>query len=64
MINDLLPHLANDQMEKKAGEAVTAEHLNLMVGSVPYVLENDEKGSRVKYNILKILHEKYGIRCV
>lgn len=61
VINDLLPHLANDQMEKKAGEAVTAEHLNLMVGSVPYVLENDEKGSRVKYNILKILHEKYGI---
>lgn len=58
-ITDLLPHLAQDQMEKKLKEGIAGEDLNLLIGSIPY---GDEKVTeRVKLNILKILNEKYGI---
>ena len=58
-ITDLLPHLAQDQMEKKLKEGIAGEDLNLRIGSIPY---GDEKVTeRVKLNILKILNEKYGI---
>ena len=58
-ITDLLPHLAQDQMEKKLKEGIAGEDLNLLIGSMPY---GDEKVSeKVKLNILRILNEKYGI---
>lgn len=58
-ITDLLPHLAQEQMEKKLKDAISGEDLNLLVGSIPI---GDEKCSeRVKLNILKILNDKYGI---
>ncbi len=58
-ITDLLPHLAQDQMEKKLKEGIAGEDLNLLIGSIPY---GDEKTTeKVKLNILKILNEKYGI---
>lgn len=58
-ITDLLPHLAQDQMDKKLREGISGEDLNLLIGSIPY---GDEKISkRVKLNILRILNEKYGI---
>lgn len=58
-ITDLLPHLAQDQMEKKLKEGIAGEDLNLLIGSIPY---GDEKVTeRVKLNILRILNEKYGI---
>jgi len=58
-ITDLLPHLAQEQMEKKLKEGIAGEDLNLLVGSIPY---DDEKVSeKVKLNILNILNEKYGI---
>ena len=51
-ITDLLPHLAQDQMEKKLKEGIAGEDLNLLIGSIPY---GDEKVTeRVKLNILKI----------
>ena len=34
MISDLLPHLSKEQMEKKMEEAVKAEELNLIAGSI------------------------------
>ena len=58
-ITDLLPHLAQDQMEKKLKEGINGEDLNLLVGSVP--LGDEKLGERVKFNILKLLNEKYGI---
>ena len=59
VITDLLPHLAQEQMEKKLKEGISGEDLNLLVGSIPV---GDEKVSeRVKLNILKILNDKYGI---
>ena len=58
-ITDLLPHLAQDQMEKKLKNGVEGEDLNLLIGSMPY----DEEGctEQVKLNILNILNQKYGI---
>ena len=57
-ITDLLPHLARKQMDKKLGEGIEGEDLNLLVGNYPSDGTDSEK---VKYNILKILNEKYGI---
>ena len=58
-ITDLLPHLAQDQMQKKLSNGVEGENLNLLIGSIPY---GDEKTTeKVKLNILNILNQKYGI---
>ena len=59
IINDLLPHLGQAQNTKPLGEAVPAENLNILIGSMP--LQDDDGADRVKLNILNILHEKYGI---
>ena len=59
-ITDLLPHLAQDQMEKKLKDGIEGEDLQLLVGSIPYCEKIDAK-EMVKLNILKILNEKYGI---
>lgn len=56
-ITDILPHLAQKQYEKKIGEAIEGESLNLLVGSIP----KGEKDS-IKENILSILNDKYGIQ--
>src|SRR5690606_39851418 len=58
-ITDLLPHLAKDQMEKKMGEGITGEGLNVLIGSIPY--DGDKKDETVKLNVLRLLNEKYGI---
>lgn len=55
-ISDLLPHLAQDQMSKKANEFIEGEGLDLTCGSIP--LGEDGK---VKDNILKLLCDKYNI---
>ena len=58
-ITDLLPHLAQEQMEKKLKDGIAGEDLNLLVGSIPI---GDEKTTeRIKLNVLKILNDKYGI---
>lgn len=57
-INDLLPHLGQEQSQKPLGSAIPAESLNLLLGTRPY--PGAEKDA-IKLNILSILHEKYGI---
>ena len=57
-ITDLLPHLAREQSQKPLASAITGEGLNLLIGSEPIDGDIDEK---VKFNMLKILNEKYGI---
>ena len=57
-ITDLLPHLAQDQMEKKLKNGIDGEDLNLLIGSIPYEKDISEA---VKLNILNILNRKYGI---
>lgn len=59
-INDLLPHLAKDQVVKSASEVINGEQLNILIGSVPY--NDDTVKERIKTNILSILHEKYDIK--
>lgn len=59
-ITDLLPHLAQDQMNKKLKEGIDGEDLNLLIGSIPY--ENTEVTEKVKLNILNLLNQKYGIK--
>ena len=58
-ITDLLPHLAQEQMEKKLKNGVDGEDLNLLIGSIPY--SSSKISEKVKLNILNILNQKYGI---
>ena len=58
-ITDLLPHLAQEQMEKKLKNGVDGEDLNLLIGSIPY--SSSKISEKVKLNILNILKQKYGI---
>ena len=59
VITDLLPHLAQDQMEKKLKNGIDGEDLNILLGSIPY--ENEKEADAVKLNILNILNQKYDI---
>lgn len=58
-INDLLIHLAAEQMQKTAGKVIEGENLDLTIGSM--TKKNGEETISVKDNILAILKEKYGI---
>ena len=58
-ITDLLPHLAQEQMEKKLKNGIDGEDLNLLIGSIPY--DDEECKEKVKLNVLNILNQKYGI---
>ncbi|MDD3839308.1 MAG: aminopeptidase [Clostridia bacterium] len=59
-ISDLLPHLAKDQMNKKATEVVTGEGLDVIIGSIPFT-DDEEIKDRMKLSILNILNQEYGI---
>ncbi len=76
-VSDLLIHLAQDQMQKKAADAVTGEALDLIIGSKPIIIDGKTKAGRktkkdrsaaeeakegVKSSLLKILEEMYGIQ--
>jgi aspartyl aminopeptidase len=58
-INDLLPHLGQEQAQQPLGKAITGETLNLLVGGIP--VPEGEDGKAIKLNVLRILNEKYGI---
>ena len=59
VVNDLLPHLAQEQSKRTLSDGIRGEELNVLIGSHPF---KDDKGSElVKLNILKLLNEKYGI---
>ena len=60
-ITDLLPHLGNEQMTKKASEFIPAEDLNVIIGGIPCT--DDKKSSDIfKAGVLKLLFEQYGIK--
>ncbi len=58
VVTDLLPHLAADQMQKTLAKGVEGEKLCLLIGSVPYAGEGND---RVKLALMSILHDRYGI---
>lgn len=57
-ITDLLVHLSQEQLEKKARIVIEGEKLDILFGSRP--LQGDEK-DKVKKQVLKILEESYGM---
>lgn len=57
-VTDLLPHIAQTQMSKKATEVVDGESLNILIGGMPVGEDVKEK---VKFGVLKLLNERYGI---
>lgn len=73
-ISDLLIHLANEQMEKKASKVIEGEALDLIIGNKPFLIdkkdnekddkdkeEKDASKEAVKKGMLAILKETYGI---
>ena len=63
VFSDLLVHLAGNQMDKKAGQVITGEGLDLLVGNRPLEeskLEKDQTEA-VRANVLALLKDKYGM---
>ena len=61
-ITDLLPHLAQEQMDKTASKFVDGEALNIMIGSQPECGgEKEEKKDPVKRAILAVLKRDWGV---
>ncbi len=58
-VSDLLVHLSADQLDKKASAAIAGEQLNVIAGSIPF--DDEEVSKKVKFNILKLLNEQYGL---
>lgn len=59
-INDLLPHLATEQVQQPLGKAISGESLNILIGGLPVADEKIE--NKIKFTVLKLLNEKYGIK--
>ena len=57
-ISDLLIHLSQEQMVKKATEVIEGEKLDVMLAGMPL---KDEEKEPVKAALIKLLREKYGI---
>ena len=66
-ISDLLIHLAQEQLEKKAAKVIEGEALDIIVGNKPLAFSKEEKEKKgestgkdaVKKGILNILKENY-----
>ena len=63
VITDLLVHLAQEQLEKKASKVIDGEKLDLLIGNRPVseVVEDKEQKETVKANIIYLLKEKYNM---
>ena len=57
-VTDLLVHLSQDQLEKKAAKVIEGEKLDVLIGGIP--IQKEEKES-VKEGVLALLKEHYGI---
>lgn len=68
-ISDLLVHLSQEQLQKKAGEVIPGEALDLIVGNKPVCIKKEEDGEEkkepvkeaVKKGVLDILKEMYDV---
>ncbi len=64
VITDLLVHLSQEQIEKKASVVIEGENLDVLAGSKPVSgegLTDEEKKEAVKTQILRLLKNKYDI---
>jgi len=63
-VTDLLPHLGAKQNERKLSDGIRGEELNIVLGSLPFVDEGEDKEeikNAVKLSVLSILNDMYGI---
>ena len=61
-VPDILPHLDRVvQGERKAREVIKGEELQIIVGSIPTMIKDDEIKDIVKYNVLERLNKAYGM---
>lgn len=60
-VTDLLIHLSQEQLKKEASNVIEGEKLDVLIGSMPIILEKDSEEEAVKKSILRILNEKYQI---
>lgn len=58
-VTDLLPHLAAEQMKRPLKDGIKGEELNILIGCRPF--KDDKISEKVKLNIVRLLHEKYGV---
>lgn len=61
VITDLLPHLASEQMAKKATEIVKGEGMNLLVGLEPSENADEKCSEKVKLAVMEYLNRKFGM---
>lgn len=59
-IDDLLPHLGAEQMSKTGAKIIEGEQLNVVIGGLPYA--DEDVSDKIKLGVLKILHDRYGIK--
>lgn len=59
VITDLLIHLAQEQMEKKASKVIEGEKLDLLIGNRPITEAAGDEKETIKANVLRLLKEKY-----
>lgn len=59
-VNDLLPHLAREQVTKPLATAIDGETLNVLVGGYPF--KDDDVKEKVKLTVLNKLNERYGMK--
>ena len=64
IITDLLPHLSQVQNERKLSDGIKGEELNIIVGSIPFLTDDEKKENSecIKNNILKILNERFNVK--
>jgi len=61
-IPDILPHLDSKvQRERKSPEVFKGEELNIIVGSIPSEITDEDVKEKVKYSVLEKLNETYGM---
>ena len=60
-VSDLLIHLAQNQMGKKASEVIEGEALDLIIGHRPFVVDGDDKEKKEKASGKLSDGEKYAI---
>ena len=59
-INDLLPHLAREQVTKPLASGIDGETLNVLVGGLPF--KDEDVKEKVKLTVLQKLNERYGMK--
>ncbi|MBR6004017.1 MAG: aminopeptidase, partial [Lachnospiraceae bacterium] len=69
-VSDLLIHLSQEQLEKKAAKVIEGEALDIIVGNKPLVINNSKKADKenekkekdpVKAMLLKLLEDEYDV---